>query len=53
MGRTRGIIRGCVFVPVRDDPVKLFFHTYHTNFNIKLPTLISMLYCCLVRGEMA
>ena len=29
-----------------DGPVILFFHSYHINFNIKFPTLISLLYCC-------
>ena len=41
------------FVPVGDGPVILFFYTYHTKFNIKLPTQIALLYCCLVRGRIS
>ena len=46
------VVRGCVLVPVRDYPVVSSFYMYHTNFNRNLPTLISLLYCCLVYGRM-
>ena len=46
VGRTCGIVRGCVFVPVGNCPVVSFFYTYHIIFNIKLPRLISLLYWC-------
>ena len=53
VGRTCGIVRGCAFVPVEYALLFCFFHTFHTNFNIRLHTLIALLYCCLVRGRMA
>ena len=48
MVRTCGIVRGCVFVSVGDGPVIMFFYTSHTNFNIKIPTLISLRLTALI-----
>ena len=40
VGRTCGIVRACVFVPVGDGPINWFFYAYHTTMSI-----ISLLYC--------
>ena len=41
MGRTCGIVHGCVFVSVGVGPV-IFFYMYHTNFNSLRGTLGSV-----------
>ena len=37
MGRTCGIVCGCVFVPVGNGPVICFLYMFHTYFHYKTP----------------